>query len=182
MDAAVGQGDQCRARKAMNTVLGLTPRQRAELFQGAARQLGFGGEVIVEKDFWVCWVLKQLFTEIEGYGQHLVFKGGTSLSKVYKAINRFSEDVDITVGRELLGLNSDDHDPEKAPNPSQKKRRIEALRQGCSEWVAGDLSIQLEAKTRAPLGGAGWRYELDGTDEDRQTLLFHYCRRALPSE
>jgi predicted nucleotidyltransferase component of viral defense system len=72
----------------MNTVLKLTPRERADLFRGAAQKLGFS-EVIVEKDFWVCWILQQLFSGIHGLGPHLVFKGGTSLSKVYGAINRF---------------------------------------------------------------------------------------------
>lgn len=64
----------------MNSVLRLTSEQRAELFRAAAQRLGFG-EVIVEKDFWVCWTLRQLFT-LPGIGEHLIFKGGTSLSKV----------------------------------------------------------------------------------------------------
>jgi hypothetical protein len=140
----------------MKTVIGLSARDRAALFSAAARTLGFGNEVIIEKDFWVCWTLQQLFNEIPAYGPHLVFKGGTSLSKVYGAIKRFSEDVDITLGRELLGLRSDDHGPEKAPNPSQKKKRTKALMSACSLWVAGDLKQQLEAKTREALGeGAG---------------------------
>lgn len=54
----------------MNTVLRLTNEQRAELFRGAAQRLGFG-EVIVEKDFWVCWTLRQLFT-LPGIGEHLI--------------------------------------------------------------------------------------------------------------
>jgi predicted nucleotidyltransferase component of viral defense system len=107
----------------MNSVLALSDRERVELFSATAQKLGFSNEAIAEKDFWVCWTLGQLFQGIPGIGDHLVFKGGTSLSKVYRAINRFSEDVDITVGRELLGFDSDEHDPEKAANKSQAKKK-----------------------------------------------------------
>jgi len=158
----------------MKTVIALSARDRAALFGATARTLGFGNEVIIEKDFWVCWTLQQLFNEIAGFGPHLVFKGGTSLSKVYGAIKRFSEDVDITLGRELLGLLSEDHDPEKAPNGNQKRKRTAALMSACSQWVAGELRHQLEAKTREALGEGGWSYSVDEADEDRLTLLFNY--------
>ncbi len=158
----------------MKTVLGLSARDRAALFSATSQKLGFGTDVIVEKDLWVCWTLQQLFNEISGYGPHLVFKGGTSLSKVYSAIKRFSEDVDITLSRELLGLDSDDHNPEKAPSGNQKDKRIEVLRSACSQWVAGDLKRQLEAKTREALGEGGWSYAVDQTDKHRLTLLFNY--------
>jgi len=49
---------------------------------------------IIEKDFWVCWVLKSLFSLPFGHPL-MVFKGGTSLSKAYGLIDRFSEDIDI---------------------------------------------------------------------------------------
>lgn len=140
----------------MRSVLALSPRERAELFAGAAQRLGFGGESIVEKDFWVTWVLGQLFTGVAGLGDHLVFKGGTSLSKVYRAINRFSEDVDVTIGRELFGMAGDDHDPEKAPNPSQRKKRTEKLVEACSKWIGGDLKRLLEERTRDTIGNGGW--------------------------
>ena len=84
------------------------------------------------------------------------------------------------MGRELLGLGSDDDDPEKAPNPSQKRKRIEALQSECRRWVAGDLAGQLEEVTRVVLGPGGWAYAVDETDEDRLTLLFNYPS-ALPA-
>ena len=55
---------------------------------------------IIEKDFWVCWTLEQLFAS--RLVDNLIFKGGTSLSKVYKATERFSEDIDLT--GEFYGL------------------------------------------------------------------------------
>ena len=59
-------------------------------------------EFIVEKDFWVCWLLNLCFTA-EGIGPNCVFKGGTSLSKVFGAIDRFSEDIDLGLTPASLG-------------------------------------------------------------------------------
>ena len=56
--------------------------------------------VSVEKDFWVCWTLRELF-RLPGVGEHLTFKGGTSLSKAWKLIERFSEDIDLVVDKEM---------------------------------------------------------------------------------
>ena len=67
--------------------------ERADVFAETAERKGLP-EAIIEKDFWVCWVLKQLFS-IEALSGRLLFKGGTSLSKIFHAINRFSEDIDI---------------------------------------------------------------------------------------
>ena len=58
--------------------------------------------VIVEKDYWVCWLLGKIFADPR-WEPHLVFKGGTSLSKVFNAIQRFSEDIDLSVSPVLLG-------------------------------------------------------------------------------
>jgi predicted nucleotidyltransferase component of viral defense system len=67
-----------------------------------AARLRVGSAVIVEKDFWVCWALHRIFLSTKLPGP--LFKGGTSLSKVYKVIERFSEDVDIVLDRHALGF------------------------------------------------------------------------------
>ena len=77
----------------MNKVARLSAINRRELFQESARDRGTN-PALIEKDFWVCWVLKQLFADPE-LGTQLVFKGGTSLSKVFGLIDRFSEDIDL---------------------------------------------------------------------------------------
>ncbi len=59
--------------------------------------------VMVEKDFWVSWTLAVLFAHPE-FGAQLVFKGGTSLSKVFGVIERFSEDIDLSVSPAFLGI------------------------------------------------------------------------------
>ena len=82
----------------MDKVARLADDDRAALFNetGAARGLA---NAIIEKDFWVCWTLKRLFG-LQGEGiPALVFKGGTSLSKAYGAIRRFSEDIDLSFDR-----------------------------------------------------------------------------------
>ena len=74
-------------------------RDRRDLFIGAGNRLGTA-EQNIEKDFWVCWTLDALFNGLPAGGPRLLFKGGTSLSKGYGLIERFSEDIDITVFRE----------------------------------------------------------------------------------
>lgn len=66
-----------------------------------------GGErriapTIIEKDFWVCWLLARIFELSDA--PYFTFKGGTSLSKVFKVVSRFSEDIDISVKRSRLGF------------------------------------------------------------------------------
>ena len=84
------------------TVLAASEQERRDLFLGAANRLRTN-EQNIEKDFWVCWTLDALFNELEAGGPRLLFKGGTSLSKGYGLIERFSEDIDITVFREDIG-------------------------------------------------------------------------------
>ena len=74
----------------MDKVACLDSETREDLFRETAAHMGDMSPVIIEKDFWVCWLLKQLFTisELEG---RLVFKGGTSLSKCFNLIRRFSD-------------------------------------------------------------------------------------------
>lgn len=76
----------------MRDIAKLSPAKLRELFTQTVAKRGLTPE-IVEKDFWVCWVLKNLF-ESE-LAESVVFKGGTSLSKVYGYIERFSEDIDL---------------------------------------------------------------------------------------
>ena len=85
----------------MDKVARLTADERSELFRETASRRGMS-PAVVEKDFWVCWVLKQLFAE-PGLKDRMVFKGGTSLSKVFGLIDRFSEDIDLVLDWQLLG-------------------------------------------------------------------------------
>lgn len=77
----------------MDKVAILTAPKRAELFRETAARKGMS-PAVVEKDFWVCFVLAKLFSD-EFLSKKILFKGGTSLSKVFKVIERFSEDIDL---------------------------------------------------------------------------------------
>ena len=79
--------------KGFQTVLAASDEERRDLFVGAADRLRTN-EQNIEKDFWVCWTLDALFNELEPGGPRLLFKGGTSLSKGYGLIERFSAAVE----------------------------------------------------------------------------------------
>ena len=84
----------------MNKFIQLSDKDRRAYFEAASADLNLRPQLI-EKDFWVCWILKILFS-LSASGPHLTFKGGTSLSKCYGLIRRFSEDVDVSIERAFL--------------------------------------------------------------------------------
>ena len=79
----------------MDAFLRLSPEERRLACQQVDEQMRLQA-VSVEKDFWVCWTLDKLFALPE-VGSHLIFKGGTSLSKVFGIIERFSEDIGMRI-------------------------------------------------------------------------------------
>ena len=76
-------------------------KNREALFRNTSSKYGVT-EAIVEKDFWVCWMLMYIFNDIK-MKDMFAFKGGTSLSKGYGLIERFSEDVDLILDWRILG-------------------------------------------------------------------------------
>ncbi len=153
----------------MESILRLTPAQRSELYKAASQKLGIG-EVILEKDFWVCWTLRELFA-LPGIGEHLIFKGGTSLSKIWRAIDRFSEDIDVSLSREWLGFTGE-QSPERATSGKKQRERIEDLAAACSRKIATEILPALHARATATLGDKGWRIVVDPGDS--QTMRFTY--------
>lgn len=146
--------------------------ERAELFRRSAVVLRpERSPAIIEKDFWVCWTLRRLY-DVLRFRPRLIFKGGTSLSKAYDAIERFSEDVDLSLSRGDLGF-ADDRDPEE-PGISVKesKRRIEALVAACRDAIRRRLLPGLRVDFASALGAQGWSVELDAIDP--QTIIFTY--------
>ncbi len=90
----------------MNNIVKLPGKDREALFRNTAAKTGLS-EAIIEKDFWVCWMLDYLFNESE-WKSSLAFKGGTSLSKSFGLIERFSEDIDIILDWRILGYGKDE--------------------------------------------------------------------------
>ena len=106
----------------MDKVAHLSTAERLKLFEQVSARRNIAFE-IVEKDFWVCWILDVLFG-IPEFKNTFIFKGGTSLSKCFNVIERFSEDIDISITRETLGFTGG-KDPEKQ---SSKTKTAKAVR------------------------------------------------------
>jgi hypothetical protein len=124
--------------------------------------------------------LRLLFT-LSGIGEHLIFKGGTSLSKAYRIIQRFSEDVDITISREFLGFGGK-HDPEYAPSKGKRRTWLSDLKNSCQKFVTEELLVALRDRAHDQLGTGKFSLSVDRADPDGQTLLFQYpsCWKDLP--
>ncbi len=131
--------------------------------------------VMVEKDFWVSWTLAVLFAHPE-FGEQLVFKGGTSLSKVFGAIERFSEDIDLSVSPEFVGIN--EKWVEKAGSRNKRTERMKELETACIEKVrerfAPELERIAEESFGKPVNGKAWmEFQVDD-DTHSPVVLFHY--------
>ncbi len=155
----------------MNKFALLPAADRSAVLQETATRMGVGSPAIVEKDFWVCWTLGQIFTADALPGP--LFKGGTSLSKVYGIIARFSEDVDIVLDRHALGFEGE-NDPINVGGANQRRRLLEKLAATCSKTVQGSVRETLEDRFRSELGYAGWSIKIDAADREGQSLLFGY--------
>lgn len=118
----------------MKKVAALSASQRQELFGLTAERLGMGSPAIVEKDFWVCWALKQIFSH-PGLKDKMLFKGGTSLSKVFGLIDRFSEDIDLILDWRLV---TNENPLEKRSNTKQARLNAE-INEKARVYIAGTL-------------------------------------------
>lgn len=90
----------------MRKIANINKKDRAALFTNTANKMAMT-EAIIEKDFWVCYVLDFLFNDCQ-LRDRIVFKGGTSLSKAYGLISRFSEDIDLILDWRVLGFTKDE--------------------------------------------------------------------------
>src|ERR1700693_4483176 len=136
----------------------LPAAERATVFREAAARSRLGSDLIIEKDFWVCWTLQRIFSSPTLPGP--LFKGGTSLSKVYKVIERFSEDVDIVLNRHSLGFTGD-QDPPNIAGTNKRNRKLDELAGKCSEIVQGTVHEELKNSFRSILGEADWTITVD---------------------
>lgn len=148
--------------QAFQTVITASDEERRDLFLGAAARLGTAVQN-VEKDFWVCWTLDALFNGLAPGGPRLLFKGGTSLSKAFGLITRFSEDIDITVFRDDLGHAAEVADLD-ALSGKKRRARLDAIRAACQAYIAGQLMAQLAHLAATGIPGGRYRLELDPDD------------------
>ena len=148
----------------MNNWLTLPKEEQIELFT----QIGVKTNLLpqaVEKDAWVTLMLRMIFTA--DLANHLIFKGGTSLSKAFDLIQRFSEDIDLGIDREYLGFEGD-----------LSKGQIRKLRRACHTFVSNDLAELLQ-KQLVDYGVDDSLFELiventQVSDQDPETIKVNY--------
>lgn len=157
----------------MEKFLQLAEERRKNFFIQAGLEIGYT-PIVVEKDFWVCWTLKQIF-EAPDLAKYLTFKGGTSLSKAYDIIDRFSEDIDLTISKNAPLLADLKGPMEDDISGKERQRRIDALKENAQTYVAEYILPTLKDKVESALGSNnGWNLFLDSRDADNQTITFAY--------
>lgn len=149
----------------MNKVACLSKKDRQDLFLGTARKMGIN-EAIVEKDFWVCWTLAYLF-HTSPWRDSFSFKGGTSLSKSYNLIQRFSEDIDLIIDWTLLGYSKDE--PWEARSTSGQER----FNEEANARALGFLHDTFAPELRLGFGGLLGK-DVEITVDSGQNVLYHY--------
>lgn len=158
--------------------LRLSPDERKLYIDEAAARRSLS-PIILEKDFWVCWLLDMLFES--SFRDAIVFKGGTSLSKVFGVIDRFSEDIDLSLAPAFLGL--DEPDTSSALSKGQANKWMERAEATCTAVVRDRLAPEIGAAVGASLGKSDrpWlTFEVDANSHS-PVLLFHYPTTQPPA-
>ncbi len=145
----------------------LSSADKAEALEVAAALSGRPAHLL-EKDIWVVWALSAIYDA--PLGGTLTFKGGTSLSKVYKVIDRFSEDIDLTYDiRELVPDLLRDGNPIPV-SPSQEKKITSAVRSRLPQWIEQTVQPVIEQA----LVASGLQAELSLVGKDSDKLIITY--------
>lgn len=135
-------------------------KSRRDLFSESAAQLKMH-PAAVEKDFWVCWALRRIFAD-EFLRTKLLFKGGTSLSKCYGLIDRFSEDIDLILDWTCIT----DQDPYEARSNTQQDRFNKKMEAVAIDYVGRQLLSQLKRVFDG--------YELELKPDQPKSVLLYY--------
>lgn len=151
----------------MKEVAKLPVKDRTELFQATAIKMGMQPNVI-EKDFWVCFMLDHLFHDCK-YKDAFVFKGGTSLSKSYHVIERFSEDIDLIFDwRKIINEEINPWDERSKTKQDLFNKQINS---DAAKFYEKDLVPQLNRELKEKLGKDQW---ISVDSEDGMVINFYY--------
>lgn len=145
----------------------LSNENRKDVFTATALKKGMN-EAIVEKDFWVCWILEILFHHCD-FSEHLSFKGGTSLSKGYGVIERFSEDIDLIIDWRVLGYSI--NEPWNDRSNSAQVRFNDEANSRTEVFLKDKLMPHLNSLVELQ-EIKDYRFYID--DMDKQTIRFVY--------
>jgi hypothetical protein len=154
----------------MDKFLALAGSDRADAFQETAANMQLH-PTPVEKDFWVCYLLRELFA-LDCVKDHLIFKGGTSLSKAYGLIERFSEDIDLSVNSSVFGI--DLETDFSSLDPSQRKIKISQLYKVAAQFIDETFIPELQERLEQSLPEMNWRLQPHRRGEDNNIILFKY--------
>lgn len=151
----------------MYKIAKLSKQERQELFIATASKMKVA-EAIVEKDFWVCFCLDYLFHECK-WKEAFAFKGGTSLSKAYGLIERFSEDIDLILDWRVIGYRKDE--PWEDRSNTKQQKFLEDARLRLFDFLKNDFlpvfKTDMEKKLGEPIncfiaeedaGTVRWKY------------------------
>ena len=143
----------------MNSFIQLSSDERNLYCRQAAERMEIPlPAAVIEKDFWVCWTLN-LLNEIPELKGNITFKGGTSLSKAWGLIERFSEDIDIAINRKVFGQEPP-HGAENATSNTQRKTRLEELEDKNATFIKEVLLPILHEKIAGHLNPADFTLRL----------------------
>jgi hypothetical protein len=159
--------------------LGSSVEDQQGVFQEAANGLGVS-PLYIEKDFWATFVLEILFNHAgDSNSPKLLFRGGTSLSKAFSLIKRFSEDIDITVSRFDLGFSGDKDPARSDPELSNTRRDKEKsrLQAKCSDYIQNELRPQMISQIKEMVPDLEFEMAEDPEDSGGCSLSFHYPAR-----
>ena len=123
----------------MDKIANASPQERQYVFQTTAAAMRIAPEMI-EKDFWVCRALQKMFHD-ETLRKILRFKGGTSLSKVFRLIQRFSEDVDLILDWRCVT----DENPLLARSNTKQDNFNKAIQEKSGKYISGELRSMIDA-------------------------------------
>ena len=132
----------------MDRIARASTDERRLVFEAAAQRMALA-PAVVEKDFWVCYTLDHLFHR-SGFAESMVFKGGTSLSKAFGLIERFSEDIDLILDWRLLGYG--ENEPwEPRSNSAQERFKADSIERA-NAFLADAFVPKLRATLSESLG------------------------------
>ena len=138
-----------------------------EVIKNASLKIGVN-EVILEKDYWVCFILNYLFSKCK-WKDAFSFKGGTSLSKCFGLIQRFSEDIDLILDWRVIGYRFDEPWLERT-NTKQDKFNKESNHK-TEDFLKNEFVSQLDSDFKDMLNG---EFHISIDESEPSTVLFEY--------
>ncbi|MBS4770684.1 nucleotidyl transferase AbiEii/AbiGii toxin family protein [Carnobacteriaceae bacterium zg-ZUI240] len=159
----------------MNRILDLSNEELELVIQNTSDKLNLS-KAIIEKDLWVCVILNYLFGSFK-YKDNIVFKGGTSLSKVYKLIKRFSEDIDLALDWRVLGYR--EKEPYEERSNTKQLKFNNKLNEDTKVFLKEKVFYTLEKDFKEILKDRDFCFYIDENDE--QTICFDYPKNHKDS-